>query len=325
MPRLHVLGTLDLRDDAGREIAPVLAQPKRLAVLAYLAAAEPFGFHRRDTLLALFWPELDDEQSRRGLRQALHFLRKHLGADAIVSRGDEELAVDDAELSCDARDLVRRADAGDAEGALALYQGDLLPGFHVADGAPELDEWLERTRARLHRRATDSAAALAQLASDSNHLVDAARWARRGLELDSESETAARCLIAALEHAGDRAGALRTYAEFEQRLGEQYGGSPSRETRALVATIRARHDTPAELPSPRFAPRIAPTQPPAAPPGDAVTAPVATSARSWRRATITVSVLALGALAWSFGSLARRSPVTTAIGEIEDFTRAPTS
>jgi hypothetical protein len=37
----------------------ILAASKGAALLTYLAIATPRGFHRRDTLLALLWPELD--------------------------------------------------------------------------------------------------------------------------------------------------------------------------------------------------------------------------------------------------------------------------
>ncbi|MFL5615768.1 MAG: hypothetical protein ACJ796_19035 [Gemmatimonadaceae bacterium] len=53
MIRLQVLGPIELHDPEGRELRQVLAQPKRLGLLAYLAASQPFGFHRRDQLL--FW------------------------------------------------------------------------------------------------------------------------------------------------------------------------------------------------------------------------------------------------------------------------------
>src|SRR5882672_8872931 len=57
MIRLQLLGALGLTGGDGHEIRPVLAQPKRFALLAYLALAEPRGFRRRDTLLPLFWPD----------------------------------------------------------------------------------------------------------------------------------------------------------------------------------------------------------------------------------------------------------------------------
>ncbi|MGH7580501.1 MAG: hypothetical protein ACREM9_10050, partial [Gemmatimonadales bacterium] len=90
MIELHTLGALNLRATDGREVRAVLQQPKRLGLLAYLAADLPRRFHRRDTLLALFWPELDESHARAALRRSLHFLRGALGADALAGRGEEE-------------------------------------------------------------------------------------------------------------------------------------------------------------------------------------------------------------------------------------------
>src|SRR2546425_1045836 len=91
MIEFRLLGTLHLTDAEGREVTSLLTRPRRLALLAYLAAATPRGLHRRDSLLALFWPELDQEHARAALRQALHVVRDALGADVIVTRGDEEV------------------------------------------------------------------------------------------------------------------------------------------------------------------------------------------------------------------------------------------
>src|SRR5205809_5579888 len=94
MIEFRLLGTLHLIDAAGREVKSLLTRPRRLALLAYLAAATPRGLHRRDSLLALFWPELDQEHARAALRQALHVVRDALGADVIVTRGDEDVGSD---------------------------------------------------------------------------------------------------------------------------------------------------------------------------------------------------------------------------------------
>jgi DNA-binding SARP family transcriptional activator len=63
MIRVQLLGMVDLRADDGAQVDAVLAQPKRLALLAYLATAAP-GSTRRDTLLATFWPELTGHTPR---------------------------------------------------------------------------------------------------------------------------------------------------------------------------------------------------------------------------------------------------------------------
>src|SRR5216117_194064 len=113
MLKLQLLGSLDLLD-AGRDISPVLRRPKSLALLTYLASARPRGFHRRDTLLALFWPDLDQAHARNALRQALHSLRHVLGAEAVVGRGEEELSVDRSRLWCDVAQFEEYLDGSDA-------------------------------------------------------------------------------------------------------------------------------------------------------------------------------------------------------------------
>src|SRR5437763_1555262 len=76
----------------GRQVEALVRHPKRAALLAYLAAAIPRGPHRRDTLLALFWPESDAPHARAALNQALYVLRSALGDEAIAPRGDGEVA-----------------------------------------------------------------------------------------------------------------------------------------------------------------------------------------------------------------------------------------
>src|SRR6266545_5141968 len=89
----RILGGLNLLGAAGHELKSVLAQPKRVALLAYLAAATPRRLHRRDSLVALFWPELDQEHARAALRQALHGLRHALGDGVLVPRGDDDVGL----------------------------------------------------------------------------------------------------------------------------------------------------------------------------------------------------------------------------------------
>ena len=50
MIHFQALGVLSLRGSDDREIESLLRRPKYLALLAYLAAAQPRGFHRRDAL-----------------------------------------------------------------------------------------------------------------------------------------------------------------------------------------------------------------------------------------------------------------------------------
>src|SRR3989442_3742967 len=122
MIELRMLGRLSLTGDDGLEVRGLLGQPRRLALLAYLAAASPQGFHRRDTLLALFWPELDQEHARAALRQALHVVRDALGGDAVTSRGDEEIGLGFGPASCDLAAFQPTLRIGQLEAALELHR-----------------------------------------------------------------------------------------------------------------------------------------------------------------------------------------------------------
>ena len=195
MIRLQTLGVLDLRDGKGEALEAVLRQPKRLALLAYLAVAVPHRFHRRDTLLALFWPEFDQEHARAALRRALHFLRSALGAE--VGGGPRRRrgrrvgwrrsgATPPRWSSCSPRATARRA--------LALYRGPLLDGLYVAGASVEFQDWLDRERIRLRERAADAARALVTQAESDGRLDAAAGWARRVLELAPDDEAALRRL-----------------------------------------------------------------------------------------------------------------------------------
>src|SRR2546429_631009 len=48
MIELRTLGAVDVRDAQGAELRGVLAHPKPVALLVYLAVAHPHGFQRRD-------------------------------------------------------------------------------------------------------------------------------------------------------------------------------------------------------------------------------------------------------------------------------------
>jgi len=239
MIELSMLGRLSLTGADGREVRGLLGQPRRLALLAYLAAASPQGFHRRDTLLALFWPELDQEHARAALRQALHVVRDALGGDAVTSRGDEEIGLDFAQVSCDVAAFESALRNGQLEEALDLYRGALLKGFFISD-APEFERWLETERARLQQAAAGAARALAERYESVNDLTTAVRWTRRSIELAPSDEGLVRRLIALLDRQGDRAGALEAYEVFVRRVAAEYEAEPAAETRALVAAVRAR-------------------------------------------------------------------------------------
>jgi serine/threonine-protein kinase len=238
MIEFRVLGGLTLRDD-GREVTRILVQPRRLALLAFLAAAFPRRFHRRDTLLALFWPELDEHHARTALRQALHVLRGSLGARAVLARGHEEVALDPRVVWCDADEFCAATEAGRPEEALELYRGELLEGFHIAR-APEFEQWLETRRAELRARAREAAVTLLDRCELAGNATAATIWARRATRLAPLDRNVLRRLIALLDASGDRTGAVEAYVAYAGRLARELELAPPLDLDALIAGVRTR-------------------------------------------------------------------------------------
>ena len=227
MIEFRVLGAIQLRNESGRELAAVLAQPKRLAVLIYLAATP--GFSRRDKLVGLLWPEFEQSRARQALNKAVHHLRQSLGDAAIVSRGDQELALEPTVVDCDIRRFETALASGDPATAVDLYRGALADGLFVSE-ADEFERWLSAERERVRTEAANAAGALA----DTEASVE---WARRAVELSPFDEPAVRRLMSLLAGSGEVAGAAVAYDDLVRRLSKELDVAPSAETRALRESI----------------------------------------------------------------------------------------
>ena len=237
MFELRTLGTLQIRGGDGRPVEALERRSARLALLVYLAVDRPPGPRRRDTLLAMFWPDASPGRARGALRQALQTLGDALGPGALTGRGTASVGCNSAEIWCDARALERASEAGRHAEVLRLFGGEFLPGLSV-QGAPELDTWIDENRRRLRSLAIHSAGALADEAETNSALEEAAGWARRAVTLDRDDEHALLRLLKLLQRLGEPAQALELYGEFRDRLRRDLGVNPSPTVEALAGALR---------------------------------------------------------------------------------------
>ena len=238
MIRLRTLGSVDLRAADGAQIPGVLRQPKRLALLIYLALGGP-GFQRRDRILATFWPESDEKSARGALAQAVFQLRAALGKEVIVNRGDDEMAVDASALWCDVVAFEDALERGRPDEAMGVYAGELLPSFTLAE-SPGFEDWLADRRSALTGGAATACGELSLQAQEREDLRAALQWARRAVAIDRFSEPAHQRLIALLDHMGDRAAALRAFEDLRELLAAEFDAEPAAETIELIERVRTR-------------------------------------------------------------------------------------
>jgi len=216
---LGLLGALRLKRGDGTSIKSVLSQPKRVAILSYLACAVPGRFVRRDKLLGLFWPEADEKKARGALRQTLYVLRRSVGPEVICTRGDEEVGLDSSLMTCDVNMFVGAIERGALDEAMSLYEGDLLDGFHLPE-APAFERWLEGERISLRAQAAGVCEELCTRSRTAGDWSVATASARRWAEVDPWNVRAVLMLIEVLSERGNVAGALGVYSSFEKRFEE---------------------------------------------------------------------------------------------------------
>lgn len=140
---LRLLGGIRLQDHT--TVHTRFATRAITALLARLALW-PGRDHAREELIEILWPGVDVVTGRRRLRQALSLLKAALeppeGASVPVLQADRlSVRVIPGTIACDVHAFLGLVGNGHREGALALYRGDLLPGFY--------DDWILEERSRL--------------------------------------------------------------------------------------------------------------------------------------------------------------------------------
>jgi DNA-binding SARP family transcriptional activator len=147
MLELRLLGQFEVRLDGTPVAIPSRPAQSLLAFLALTAGTA----HRRERLAGLLWPDAGDDSARASLRQGLWRLRKAL--EAHLPPGVQYLLADDLTVAFNPMSPVwldvamldqppnGTASTERLKEAVAVYRGELLPGFY--------DEWVLRERERL--------------------------------------------------------------------------------------------------------------------------------------------------------------------------------
>jgi DNA-binding SARP family transcriptional activator/tetratricopeptide (TPR) repeat protein len=246
--KLSLLGIPEVRLGS-RQLA--FRTRKVQALLVYLAL-EP-GFHSRDKLIALLWPDADQSKGRGNLRMALARLRDDLEeASSVLLIQRDAIGIQTHALNLDVQVLEtafnqagsqagNQAGAVDLEeqlvAAVQLFRGDLLEGFYLGD-APEFDDWLVAEREVIRDRIDALLERLTALQRQSGKLTAALETAQRRIRLEPLNEAAHRQVIE-LHLAGEnRSAALEAFHACAKLLQRELGLEPDAQTQSLLGRIQ---------------------------------------------------------------------------------------
>jgi LuxR family maltose regulon positive regulatory protein len=229
---------------------PLGRNGKALTILKYLLAnrTRPVS---QDHLMGWLWPESNLKKARWSLNSAIHGLRKLLsGCSSSVSMNYVYLEDGYYRLSPGVRvttdvenfderheqgrrlekDRRMREAAIEYEKAIELYRDDYL----IED---LYEDWTMVERERLANAYIDLLGRLAVYYMEVGQHQECIRACYKVLEKDRCHEDSYRLLMECYARLGLRARALHQYRMCEQILGQEYGTSPSPETRSLYVSL----------------------------------------------------------------------------------------
>lgn len=238
--KIQMLGGFSLRLGK-RELQDTDTRSKKVWVLlAYLI------IHREQTvtqgtLIDLLWgDETDSINPENALRITMHRTRTlleqlspELGRGMILRRrggyqwnGGGEVDSERFEALCCQKSEDPDLRLRNLMEAISLYRGDYLP-------RQSGEVWVVSTAAYLHNLFVSAAQEAVELLIQQGRSHEAAGVCRRCLALEPCHEGFCRELMQLLAAAGDRRGAAEVYDRLSKRLFDDFGISPSEETRAV--------------------------------------------------------------------------------------------
>ncbi|RYG23001.1 hypothetical protein EON82_15390, partial [bacterium] len=243
MWRVEMLGSFVAR--SGDDVVSRFRTRRVGLLLAYLAYHSGQR-HDRGEIGELLWPEGDPDKMSANLRQALASLRRQvevppLPAGSVIRSENARLSVDPKMVTTDVAefeatlDEARKEDNSSRrrsvlEKAVALYRGELLPGYN--------EDWVLRERARLEDVYVHTLRALAECAQADGHSDHAIDALHRSLAQDPYNERVHADLMRIHLEAGQPASALEHYKDVERRLADELGVAPDESLRMLARQAR---------------------------------------------------------------------------------------
>ena len=229
--RLRLIGQMEAWTLNSESVLPPGRKTRALLAIVALSSPRPV---LRSRLAELLWSRRPEEQARASLRQEIHRLLEVLApvGQEVLSINRDSLALRPGVVWVDVEEVLRATTTH--PGSLALLDSELLEELDGVD--PAFDGWLQTERERLRDRARSVAESLLHNQSSPEALIAVAQQL---LGIDRAHEGAWRALMRAHADRGERGMAIQSYDRCRVALADLLDATPSPETQALLADIRA--------------------------------------------------------------------------------------
>ena len=232
--KVRVLGDFRIERDGAVVDLGAKAPTRALDILRMLAVSKDHACSL-ESLQDALWPDLDGDQAKAACEQALHRLRKLLGAGDLIAQREGRLRFATDRIWVDLADWEARlqqlsgADAPQAELERLFrdFSGPLL--FRG-----QTTSWAQPAAERVQNKFVELAIRLGKPCEARGDGRAAQAYYLRALEIVPHSARLSHALIKARLAQGDAAGAIDEYSRYERTLKAAGEDDPSPAIRALV-------------------------------------------------------------------------------------------
>ena len=239
--KVQMLGGFALRMN-GQELLDTDTRSKKAWILlAYLICQREYTVSQKKLIDLLWGEEPNSVNPENALRITMHRTRAlleqfspEIGRSMIQRRrGGYQWGVPVEEVDVEVFERLCRQKAENPQQrlsnlleALAIYKGDFLP-------RQSAEVWVIPISTYLHNLYLSSAREAVDLLSEQGRTKEAMEVCRRAISLEPYSEVFCQVLMQLLAGSGDRKGASEVFETLNKRLFDDFGITPSEETRAV--------------------------------------------------------------------------------------------
>jgi two-component SAPR family response regulator len=201
--------------------------------------------YRKEEVIEAIWPGCSQEKGNSSFQSTVYRIRRALYKDAVIESNGRYTLNRKGRWWLDAREFSRLVQASKTDGlldetrfalleeAVELYKGQFLFDFD--------SNWVDTVQRTLHESYIEVLAQLSDYYMKAGRYNDVIRACTLVLEKEPYHDEAIQQLMAAYDHLGNSAAAIRSYRQYAANLHQELEDVPSRKVRSLYRAILSRH------------------------------------------------------------------------------------
>lgn len=182
----------------------------------------------RDEVSGLLWPDDNEKNAKKNLRNALYQAKKCVGTDFIVSPKKSILEIDSSiNIECDALEFDKHPEKN-----LDKYTGDFLQGFFLKE-AEGYELWITKMRNYFQEKFVNVSYDEIESSLDSGNYINIERNISALTEIDEFDERNYRLLMKFYQATDRNSKVIEIYYNLSKLLKDELGVSPDMETKKI--------------------------------------------------------------------------------------------